>query len=137
MFFESIFNLILFCVTGIYCTLSSYKPCDWNSVWRAAHIIKAYFVGEVDGFWLSTMFSTYSHLEVGFDGTPFLNSNFHQLANAFLIKDFKRIVLNDTCFLIDWHEFGYIVTAESECCLGQVVCSKREEVGFRLLSYLQ
>ena len=75
------------------------------------------------------MLAADTHFEVCFRRAAFFSTHANELSNTFLVEYCKRIVFEDTFFLIYLEEFACVVARESESHLGKVVCTEREEVG--------
>src|SRR5690554_3501695 len=81
--------------------------------------------------WFSTMLTTDTNLEVNTGRTAFLYTDLDQLTYTFLIQYLEGVLFQYSFFQVMRQEFAFcIITAESKGCLGQVIGTEGEELGF-------
>jgi len=71
-----------------------------------------------------------SDLEVWLRFPAFFHGPFHQQADTFLIKSFKRIITPDTVGQIIVEELSAIISRNSKGGLGQIISAKGKEFSF-------
>ena len=76
------------------------------------------------------MLAADTYMQVRVNRFAQFDSHLHQLANANLIQFRERIVLEDLRIIVCVQELACVVTGESVCHLGKVVCTEAEEVSF-------
>ena len=74
------------------------------------------------------MFATNSDLQSGLRLSPFLDTDFNQLADSLLIDRLKRIVGENSLLKIIGQEASNVVTGETESHLCQIIRAKGEEL---------
>ena len=74
------------------------------------------------------MFAADAYFEFGFNTTAFFNAHADELADTFLVENFKWIGLDDAVFFVEFQELGCIIARETEGHLGEVIGAEREEV---------
>ena len=110
------------------CCLSCCQTCNRYTEWRAGYIVKTNLVAELNRRWVTTVLTTNTAVKFAVYRFSKFQSCFHQLANTFLVKFSKWIVLEDFSIIVCIQELTSIITGETECHLSQIVCSEAEEV---------
>ena len=78
------------------------KTSDWNSEWRARHIVESSSVEEFDGIRITTVLTANTDFQIGLSRTPTFNAYFNKLTYTFLIKASEWVVTENLCILIGW-----------------------------------
>ena len=77
----------------------------------------------------AAMLTTYPKLDIRAYPTSVFYCNPDQTADALRVEHLKRIVRKDTTIHVGRKKTSGVVTTQTICSLGQVVCSEREEFG--------
>src|SRR5690606_23449064 len=79
---------------------------------------------------MATVLSADADLQVSPRLSSFRNGQSHQPSNARFVKDFEGIVLQQALLYVLREKLVFgVLAGEAECCLREVIRSKREEVG--------
>ena len=105
------------------------QTCDGHAERRAAHVVQAGLVEEADRGGVTTVLTADAALQFGALATATVDTQLHQLANAFLVEGVERIVGDDLLVDVAFHDGVDIVAAEAEGHLGEVVGAEAEELG--------
>ncbi len=74
------------------------QTCDGHAERRAADVVQAHLVAELDGRGIATVFAADADLEVLLRRTPLGHSHLDQLAHAFRVERLERIDQQNSCF---------------------------------------
>ena len=110
--------------------MSSSQTGDRHTEGRAADVVQAHIVAELDGGRITAVLAADAQLDVGASLAAQLGSHLHQLANAVLIQTREGIALEDLVLVVAVEELAGVVAAEAEGHLSQVVGAEGEELGF-------
>src|SRR5690606_29440373 len=103
---------------------------DRHAVRRAAHVVQASAVAELDARRLAAVLTTDTNLEVGASAAATLGTELDQLANTVLIQHLEGVVLQQLALDVARQEAPGVVAAQAKGGLGQVVGAEREELSF-------
>src|SRR5690606_37773870 len=94
----------------------------------AADILQAQSMAEVYRIGITRMLSTNAQLDVRPCTPSVFDSKFHQLAYADLVQAGEGVAVIDFLAFVLVVEQTHVVTAQTKCCLGQVVGAEAEEL---------
>src|SRR5439155_27043026 len=99
--------------------------------WRATHVVQPKFMTEFDGRRVAAVLAADSDFQLCIGRPPLLDTNAHELADAFAVERLKWVHWPDAFLDVAQQELGLgIVPREAAHRLRQVVCAERKEVCF-------
>src|ERR1035437_101559 len=103
---------------------------DGDAERRAGHVVHAHAVAELHRARLAAMLAADADFQVRIRLAAALDGDLHQLADAFLVEDGKRIGREDLAILVVLLELRIVVARQAHTGLGQIVGPEAEELGF-------
>src|SRR5665647_2110090 len=106
------------------------KPCHRDAERRAAHVVHAGAVAELDALGIAAVLAADAHLEVGPGAAAPLDAHLHELADALLVEGRERVGRPDLLLLgdVEREELAGVVAAHAEGHLREVVGAEAEEL---------
>src|SRR5438067_729623 len=105
------------------------EPGDGHAVRRAADVVEAEPVAELDRLRVAAVLAADAELDRRLHLAPALDGDAHQLTDAFLVERLEWVALDDAFLEIEREELALgVVARHAESRLRQVVRPEREEV---------
>src|SRR5450830_43169 len=106
------------------------EPCDRDAERRAAHVVHAGAVAELDALGIAAVLAADAHLEVGPGAATPLDAHLHELADALLVEGRERVGRPDLLLLgeVEREKRTGVVAAHAEGHLREVVGAEAEEL---------
>ena len=117
----------LLLLPSLDCRLGRRKSRDGYAERRAAHVGQAGLIAEIDGGRIASLLSADADLEVGTRGTALFDGHLDEQPDAVPVDGLERIGGKKLLVEVFVHESPYIVAAEAECHLREVVGAEGEE----------
>src|SRR5579883_219369 len=97
------------------------EPSDRHAEWRAGHIVEPSRVAECDRSRIAAMLAADADLELVAHGTPALDTDANELADAFAIDRHEWIRRQDATRHVRAEEARRVVAADAEGRLRQII----------------
>ena len=100
-------------LSGIFdSSLSGSQTCDRHTERRAADVVQANIVAELDAGGIAAVLAADTQAQVGTGLTAIVSSHLDQLADTDLIQVLERIALVDLLLVVCAQELGSVVRSE-------------------------
>mmetsp|Transcript_27480 Transcript_27480/g.51496 ORF Transcript_27480/g.51496 Transcript_27480/m.51496 type:complete len:341 (+) Transcript_27480:74-1096(+) len=113
---------------GLQRCLGGSQAGNGDAEGRAADIVQACLLAELDGSRVAAVLATNAHLHAGPCAAATLHRNLNELPDAFLVQAHERVLLHDALGLVLWQECPCIVPAQAISGLREVIGAETEEL---------
>src|SRR5262249_54583484 len=93
----------------LQCSLRRSEPGDRNTEWRAAHVVEADLVEEMNRRRIAAVLAAHADLEIGLGRASFFRPDLDQLPDAFGVERRERVAREYSTILIRPQELADVV----------------------------